>query len=548
MPKTLRSPFDLSQLSRDPDPAPSFEVRGRPGIHIVVSAVAGVTALAYLWRAVDGGSVILWAMVALLVGIAVLHLLGRREASLPRLVADEHGVRVRRRRQWIGLPWDDIDRVEVASMHGPLGSTVVRLLRDDDEPIEVGCGTTTRTSADDIVVALRDLADSRTSICRGVAPSDRSLPSDEPEAPDDEAHDEADDEPEARADEADADNDKAAADETSGDNADGKADDKPGAQAETPAEDTGSRRAVRAEVTRTESGLVGKIPDGDGAKPLSLDDREHDTADIEPITDEIAEEPAVGRAPTIQADSGTSIGPLLSAARFRARLSVDELGERTRIRPHVIESIENDDFGPCGGDFYARGHLRSLCRVLGVEPAPILETFDRRYAHAPIEAREVFEAELATGPRPTFRSIGRGANWVALVVAVLLLAIVWTVVKVVAGDSESGSGAQEEQQSSVSEAPAQGDNERLTSLGGPSMNELTLRGVGDGTRVEVKNSDRNAVWRGRLQGGESQDLTIAGPITVIAKDGGAVRIRLNGDSKGRIGESGERSRVTVGRR
>jgi cytoskeleton protein RodZ len=542
MPKTLRSPFDLSQLSRDPDPA-SFEVRGRPGIHIVVSAVAGVTALAYLWRAVDGGSVILWAMVALLVGIAVLHLLGRREASLPRLVADEHGVRVRRRRQWIGLPWVDIDRVEVASMHGPLGSTVVRLLRDDDEPIEVGCGTSARTSADDIVVALRALAGSRTSICRGVSPSDRSLPSDEPEAPDDDAHDdEADDTPEARAhDETDTD------DGAETDDGSETADDKPTARDETPAEHTGPRRAVRAEVTRTEPGHVGKIPDGEGAEALSLNDREHDTADIEPIADEIAEESAVDRAPTIQAETGTSIGPLLSAARFRARLSVDELGERTRIRPHVIESIENDDFGPCGGDFYARGHLRSLCRVLGVEPGPILETFDRRYAHAPIEAREVFEAELATGPRPTFRSIGRGANWVALVVAVMLLAIVWTVVKVVAGDSESGSGAQEEQQSSVSEAPDQSDSERLTRLGAPSMNELTLRGVGDGTRVEVKNSDRNPVWRGRLRGGESQDLTIAGPITVIANDGGAVRMRLNGDSKGRVGESGERSRVTVGR-
>ena len=540
MGKTLRSPPpDLSQLSRDPDPAP-FEVRGRPGIHIVVSAVAGVTALAYLWRAVDGGSVILWAMVALLVGIAVLHLLGRREAALPRLVADEHGVRVRRRRQWIGLPWDDIDRVDVASMHGPLGSTVVRLLRDHDEPVEVGCGTSTRTSADDIVVALRALAGSRTPICRGVAPSDRSLPSDEPEASDNEPET-PDGEPEARVEEAEAPDDSEAPD----DEAD-KRDGGPEARGETLAEDTGARRAVRAEVTRTEPGLVGKLavsPNGE----RRLDDREDDTADIEPITDEIAEEPAVGRAPTIQADVDTSIGPLLSAARFRARLSVDELGERTRIRPHVIESIENEDFGPCGGDFYARGHLRSLCRVLGVEPGPILATFDRHYAHAPIEAREVFEAELATGPRPTFRSIGRGANWVALLVAVMLLAIVWTVVKVVADDGESSTGAQE-QQSSVSDAPARGDDEPLGGLGGPSMNELTLRGVGDGTRVEVKNSDRNAVWRGRLRAGESQDLTIAGPIIVIAKDGGAVRMRLNGDSKGRVGESGERSRVTVGRR
>ena len=40
------------------------------------------------------------------------------------------------------------------------------------------------------------------------------------------------------------------------------------------------------------------------------------------------------------------IGPELAAARTRVGLSVDELAERTRIRPHVIESIEVDDFAP----------------------------------------------------------------------------------------------------------------------------------------------------------------------------------------------------------
>jgi len=515
MTKTLRSPLDLSPLSRDTAPAP-FEVRGRPGIHIVVSVVAGVTALAYLWRAVDGGSVILWAMVALLVGIAMLHLLGRREAAMPRLVADEHGVRVRRRKQWIGLPWTDIDRVEVAAMHGPFGSTVVRLLRDDEDPIRVGCGSLTRTSADDIVVALRALAGRRTQVCRGVAPSGRSLPSDEDE--------DDSDEPESP--------------------------DAPNGTEVAAAEDGASRRAVRAEVTRSEPGIVGMIPtqpESEASQRLPIGaDRDDDTADIEPITDALGPDPEVERAQLIQAEVDTSIGPLLSAARFRARLTVDELGERTRIRPHVIESIENDDFAPCGGDFYARGHLRSLCRVLGVEPEPILTTFDRRYARAPIEARDVFEAELATGPRPTFRSIGRGANWLALVIAVMLLAIVWAVVKVVAGDGESDATAPEES-AAVSEVPAQDDDQGLADLGAPTMNELTLRGVGDGTRVEVKNADRDQVWRGRLRPGETQDLTVAGPITVIAKDAGDVRLRVNGDSKGRLGESGEPGRVTFGR-
>ena len=91
------------------------------------------------------------------------------------------------------------------------------------------------------------------------------------------------------------------------------------------------------------------------------------------------------------------IGPELVAARTRLGLTVDQLAERTRIRPHVIESIEVDDFAPCGGDFYARGHLRTLARVLGVDVAPLLASYDERYADAPIDPRRVFEAELATG-------------------------------------------------------------------------------------------------------------------------------------------------------
>ena len=55
-------------------------------------------------------------------------------------------------------------------------------------------------------------------------------------------------------------------------------------------------------------------------------------------------------------------------------MSVDDLAERTRIRPHVIEAIEVDDFSSCGGDVYARGHLRALARVLGVDPEPIIAT------------------------------------------------------------------------------------------------------------------------------------------------------------------------------
>jgi cytoskeleton protein RodZ len=519
MTKTLQTPPDLGQLAREPEPAP-FEVRGRPGIHILISSIAGVTALAYLWRAIDGGSPILWLMVAVLVGVAVMHLLGRREAALPRLVADDHGVRVRQRSRWIGLPWDDIDRVEVAAMHGPLGATVVRLIPTDDEPVEIRCGASTRLSPDDIVMALRPLSGPRTPICRGVAPSQRSLPSDDTE--------ESEESEESGA---------------------------PGESDQTVADETGSRRAVRAQVHRPDPGVIGMIPmqpvperseraaQADDAKVLEPE-ADAAAAAEEPESDGVPEPAAATeQAPMIRAEVEASIGPLLAAARFRQRLSVDELGERTRIRPHVIEAIENDDFAPCGGDFYARGHLRSLCRVLGVESEPILEAFDRRYSHAPIGARTVFEAELATGPRPTFRSIGRPANWIALLVVAMVLAIVWAVAMFLTSDDDSGA----KEQSALSNASAPPDDQRAD-LGGPAVNELTLRGVGESTRVTVKDADSERVWRGRLRAGESQDVSVAGPVTVIADDGGAVRLRLNGDGKGRLGDAGEPARLTVGHR
>jgi cytoskeleton protein RodZ len=512
MTRTAKTPPDLGQLAREPEPAP-FEVPGRPGIHVVISTIAGITALAYLWRAIDGGSPILWLMVAVLVGVAVMHLLGRREAALPRLVADEHGVRVRHRSRWTGLLWTDIDRVEVAAMHGPLGATVIRLVPADDDPIEIRCGASSRVSADDVVLALRPLAGRQAPICRGVAPSQRSLPSED--AGESEAESEA----------APVETDRPLADET------------------------GSRRAVRAQVTRSEPGVGGMTPVPPEPEPWAAEPDDAKVLEPESADTAAADEPELDieteQAPMIQAEVDASIGPLLAAARFRQRLSVDELGERTRIRAHVIEAIENDDFDPCGGDFYARGHLRSLCRVLGVEPEPILETYDRSYAHAPVEARHVFEAELATGPRPTFRSIGRPANWIALLVVAMLLAIMWAVAMFLSSDdADSGAAGQ----SDVPNASAPRDDGQLADLGAPAVNELTLRGAGDGTRVTVKDADDERVWRGRLRPGESHDVSVTGPATVIADDGGAVRLRLNGHGEGRLGDVGEPARVTVGHR
>lgn len=78
-----------------------------------------------------------------------------------------------------------------------------------------------------------------------------------------------------------------------------------------------------------------------------------------------------------------SVGSTLERARRQRGLSVDEVSQSTRIRPHIVGSIEHDEFAACGGDVYARGHIRTLASTLQVDPAPLVAEYDAAHRSAP---------------------------------------------------------------------------------------------------------------------------------------------------------------------
>ena len=71
-----------------------------------------------------------------------------------------------------------------------------------------------------------------------------------------------------------------------------------------------------------------------------------------------------------------SIGRALAGARSEAGLSITDVSERTRIRAAIIRDIERDDYAACGGDFYARGHIRAIAKVVGTDPVPLIAEYD----------------------------------------------------------------------------------------------------------------------------------------------------------------------------
>jgi len=114
-----------------------------------------------------------------------------------------------------------------------------------------------------------------------------------------------------------------------------------------------------------------------------------------------------------------SIGDALAQARSQAGLSLTQVSQRTRIRETIVRGIEHDDFSACGGDFYARGHIRSIARVVGVDPEPLIHEYDTTHgAPQAIRAADVFEPAT-----PIKLKERRGPNWTLAMIIVLALVV-----------------------------------------------------------------------------------------------------------------------------
>jgi cytoskeletal protein RodZ len=131
------------------------------------------------------------------------------------------------------------------------------------------------------------------------------------------------------------------------------------------------------------------------------------------------------------------IGATLADARWRAHLTVDEVSHRTRIREAIIWGIEQDDFSACGGDAYARGHIRAIAQAVETDPDPLIQQYDETYrTHEAIDDVVVLRPPPPPMPGRPPRPHRRRRLAVTTALGVVVLALVgWAVDHVVSGAS-----------------------------------------------------------------------------------------------------------------
>ena len=110
-----------------------------------------------------------------------------------------------------------------------------------------------------------------------------------------------------------------------------------------------------------------------------------------------------------------SVGEDLARAREARGMSVEDVSSATRIRAGLIRAIEADDFGPCGGAVYARGHLRAIARVIGIDPEPLVRDYDRTHdvedLHVPGAIGATSLRQRAPFKRVDLRVFGMRLTW-----------------------------------------------------------------------------------------------------------------------------------------
>jgi cytoskeletal protein RodZ len=231
-----------------------------------------------------------------------------------------------------------------------------------------------------------------------------------------------------------------------------------------------------------------------------------------------------------------SIGDTLAQARRQADLTVTQVSQRTCIRETIIRGIERGDYSTCGGDFYARGHIRSIARAVGLDPEPLIREYDQTQgAPRPITAADVFEPATPIKIRER-----RRPNWSA----VMVVAIAAVVGFVAYHEVSTHSGGPHNSAASVSAtshpratpkasvSPTTRPKPAATPAAQPYANEVVISlKASQACWAELTTSSGQQVYQGIVAAGTTMNWTERQAVTLKLGNPGGVMLTVNGQNK-----------------
>jgi len=240
-----------------------------------------------------------------------------------------------------------------------------------------------------------------------------------------------------------------------------------------------------------------------------------------------------------------TLGEFLQKAREDAGFSVDELAHIVNLRPGLIKAMESNDFLPCGGDTYARGHIRNIAQKTGVNPQELLAMYNAEYS---VDSRSI-HAQLVDNNAAAIRSENKKLSWKVLVGASLSVVVLIGVAQFAIGgfDSEPATTSMviEETEPSQTPTPSPTASAAPTTTSSTIGNELTLTiaATRGNSNIDVVIGGVS-VYKGPLFQGESKSFVGEISISVYLGNAGDLDLTLNGEKLAPLGDRNQEIRKT----
>ena len=220
-----------------------------------------------------------------------------------------------------------------------------------------------------------------------------------------------------------------------------------------------------------------------------------------------------------------SIGEDLADARRRAGLTVSQVSQQTRIRESIIRDIEQGDFTACGGDFYARGHIRSIAGAVGTDPVPLISEYDADHGPmGPLRAADVFEPS-----KPIKIRERRSPSMTMIVVLVLLAIIGYASYRLISSHNNSGHPAAAATTSTrPSIRPSPTVKASPTQAATPSDVVIKVAAAEECWVLLTRTSDGSRIFMGVVPAGSSMTWTEQQAVSIRLGNPGGIVLTVDG--------------------
>ncbi len=247
-----------------------------------------------------------------------------------------------------------------------------------------------------------------------------------------------------------------------------------------------------------------------------------------------------------------SLGSMITKARKDAGLSIDDLSAATNIRGPLLRQIESDNFTQCGGETYARGHLRNIAVKLNVDPQIFITAFEDEQMHVDRSMQDLLvENSVMREPGES-----RKVSWKVLVTISISTLFIAGFAQIIVSNNSTPDIPVALEETTQPSASAEATPEPTAVAETEPADEPTIS-TGEGVEVVitatrakswlfVSDANGRVLFSGQISRGVTKTFTSGEQLNLKVGNAGGVDLSVNGTQVDQLGIDGQVVSVSYG--